>query len=832
MISPGGLQMSFCIKCGTKMGESDSFCIKCGWPAADASCPLQPDIVGDAALNQYGNGINMPICKSCGTQLMDGDVFCYKCGVTYNNEKDASTHNISLIWKCRCGFINSLDSDCCQKCYRPNTAEWQSGKLNYRAQEAEILSSPELQKPPASEANETSFQHASIITSVASVESEPTPPDLLQSTPTPDMPPLAPLSDLPQPGPSSPDLPQPVQPADNWADTDIPAPTPPMNNSDSTTNTPFNAGTAPSDELLQKKSPQKLHPAIIASLAAAAVIIVVLLIGIFSGWFVRDRDTTNPSIDSVADPEVPVSIAPAATQSGGGASTQPIPSPETPPPTVSTPVSPSEPDLSPKPEPAAAPETSVDWKQLYFEEMQAAIAYRDNINRDNLSNALDNHEGRYPLDLNGFMLADLNFDGVPELIIYGDGNYEAGIPGMKFFTITRNGVVKFFEGTADPPGNRYYDELGSPEFNWQLYKKKTDGSFVYMFCGEIGAEMQASSASIYSSDKSTLLDSSFAETAKMADLLERYDDQQGIQSWYFNGNEFTKDEYIRQRGNLLAGYEAMQYTFSTLIKWDYMADFTNSELWALLDSYVPEEDYVQVVGAGAEINVQGNLGAASDNEGYANPPSSNDNAAPEPRNQSLSNVIFSTNNWIRLCICWENGKTTVFERDRDSSIWTMESMDGNYRIVDPGFSDEVTAFTISFPTTSAKYKLFSDNTGSFNGESMTWYFETDPNFSKKSANGTNMTQDLGDALGHYMLISIKVLWSDGNSAILYKQSDGSWMMKDRGGSFSSASPKFSRSPGFVTMSFPSSSAQYTFYDNGVGTYNGEGFSWYYDYSDR
>jgi len=199
--------------------------------------------------------------------------------------------------------------------------------------------------------------------------------------------------------------------------------------------------------------------------------------------------------------------------------------------------------------------------------------------------------------------------------------------------------------------------------------------------------------------------------------------------------------------------------------------------------------------------------------------------------KTIDEVILGTSDWVKLSINWPNGQQTVFERNKGIDIWIMLSRDGSCRMVDPDFSSTRDAFTIGFPTTSTRYRLLEDNSGFFNGP-FTWTFETDQEFSKTSVAETKQTYLLNEILSGSMLIRINVHWSNGDTVILYRQDNGSWMMKGRNGSFASVKPSFSSSSGEVSASFPASSTQYVFHEDGSGAYGSESFNWTYDYSER
>ena len=219
------------------------------------------------------------------------------------------------------------------------------------------------------------------------------------------------------------------------------------------------------------------------------------------------------------------------------------------------------------PEPASA----VQWKQLYLAEMQAAAAYDESLRADD--DALSKHDwdGRYPFSLSGFMLADLNFDGIPELMILGDAASASTM--MRIFTIINNKVELIFTGW----GNTF-----------DLYRKISDGSLAYRLKSYNGDYIGAF-GSFYISDSSTLMDSYFREKAWRADFSETFDpdDPHAVPVWTFNGESVSEVEYYARIDGLLAGFQSVDYIPAELMHWD--TDFNTDGMRAFLNSYIPEK---------------------------------------------------------------------------------------------------------------------------------------------------------------------------------------------------------------------------------------------------
>ena len=201
-----------------------------------------------------------------------------------------------------------------------------------------------------------------------------------------------------------------------------------------------------------------------------------------------------------------------------------------------------------------------------------------------------------------------------------------------------------------------------------------------------------------------------------------------------------------------------------------------------------------------------------------------------PAPVTLDEAILDTIDWVMLTAVWADGRATVFERDRGSYVWTMQSREGNYRIVEPDFSYINGVFTIGFPTTSSRYYLNEDRTGYYGNETLTWSFETDPYYSKMSDSDVRQTYDLYGALSRYLLLTIHVYWRDGGTATFYRQSNGTWMLNRRGGGFSTVYPVISGDANQTVISFTDSSDAYALNSGGGGTYGGENCTWDYAYS--
>lgn len=214
---------------------------------------------------------------------------------------------------------------------------------------------------------------------------------------------------------------------------------------------------------------------------------------------------------------------------------------------------------------------SAQWKQLYLAQMQAALAYHDSVKWES-----HDQYGRYPLFLTGFALADLNFDGVPELMIFGDGASASEL--MRIFTISGNTTSVFFF------------DWGNPE-DLTLYRHKTNGSLAYMVKSSNG-DAEGGFTNTYFTGKSTPMNSNFKSSALLAEYLYyEYEDSAGnikIESHYsFKGETLSLLHYGVRMDEFLSDYQLVSYTPVSMF---VMGDPTPStaKLQAFLDSYVKE----------------------------------------------------------------------------------------------------------------------------------------------------------------------------------------------------------------------------------------------------
>jgi len=210
------------------------------------------------------------------------------------------------------------------------------------------------------------------------------------------------------------------------------------------------------------------------------------------------------------------------------------------------------------------------WKQIYLSEILAALAYSERMEEDSYARSKYDPSGKFAMYVHEFMLADLNFDGVPELLVFGDAASASYM--MRVFTIANGRAEMFFTGWGGEQ---------------KLYRKVADGSLAY-YLNCFNGDAQSLFGSIYVTDSDTLMDYLIRESAWVADYDEYYDldDTDAGPSWSISGISYSQDEYNEYFATLMDGYLAVDYVNARLEKWD--ADAGTAAIQAFLDSYIPE----------------------------------------------------------------------------------------------------------------------------------------------------------------------------------------------------------------------------------------------------
>jgi len=224
------------------------------------------------------------------------------------------------------------------------------------------------------------------------------------------------------------------------------------------------------------------------------------------------------------------------------------------------------------------------WMQLYFDEIQDALVYADSNDW-----GIHDQDGRYPLSPEAFILIDLNFDGIPELIISGDVT-GVDTPQYRIFTISGDRVEKIFLGYGLPPDSIYGDIYDAPTlyselFGWKLYRKISDGSMAYAVLDGGRFGHYYTGGDILLTNQTTVMDTNFLENTKIADFQILHDIDTFEPSFYFNEQEVDELEIVRMLNDLLSDYEAVNHIPAILWS-DYRGDIiTGDSIQMFLNSY-------------------------------------------------------------------------------------------------------------------------------------------------------------------------------------------------------------------------------------------------------
>jgi len=234
-----------------------------------------------------------------------------------------------------------------------------------------------------------------------------------------------------------------------------------------------------------------------------------------------------------------------------------------------------------------------DWKQLYFQEIKAMLKYIEGFDIDDHWH--DYLDEKYPLELDALVLTDLNFDGVPELIVFGNDNAPWG--SMRVFSINEYGVEYVFGdvGYLPDPSDNDYPFMPS-DFNLIPYWRTSDSRLAYMLLSWHITGGGSYDGDIYSISENTKLKNGFSENTKIASFSGTLGDYDDIDFVSFNDKEVNRSEYNKLLSNMLTGYEAIPYIPATLLMQDYGYWENNDNyaysvkddvLWAFLNSYSP-----------------------------------------------------------------------------------------------------------------------------------------------------------------------------------------------------------------------------------------------------
>ena len=217
-----------------------------------------------------------------------------------------------------------------------------------------------------------------------------------------------------------------------------------------------------------------------------------------------------------------------------------------------------------------------DWKDIYLGELLAAQEYSAAADFEN-----HDSESMYPLFLYAAYLIDLNFDGTPELLLFGPGTRD-GAQAMHIFTIDGDSVQLIYRGWGDMDAFKLYCKAGSNIHAFTFVSARWD--------------MTSWEGAYYLTNADTKMDRDFSLDAIFARFSERHDfDDEGNEldpTYTFNGKEVSKTDYDQLTDNMFAGYEELPYRPVGMI-WDSegygdtfsIALLSPAEIMPFLDSF-------------------------------------------------------------------------------------------------------------------------------------------------------------------------------------------------------------------------------------------------------
>jgi hypothetical protein len=217
-----------------------------------------------------------------------------------------------------------------------------------------------------------------------------------------------------------------------------------------------------------------------------------------------------------------------------------------------------------------------DWKEIYLGELLAAQDYSAAADFEN-----HDSESIYPLFLYAAYLIDLNFDGTPELLLFGPGTRD-GAQAMHIFKINGDSVQLIYRGWGDMDAFKLYRKAGSNIHAFTFVSARWD------MTSWIGA--------YYLTSADTKMNRDFSLNAIFARFSERHDfDDEGNEldpTYTFNGKEVSKTDYDQLTDNMFAGYEELPYRPVGMI-WDSegygdtfsIALLSPAEIMPFLDSF-------------------------------------------------------------------------------------------------------------------------------------------------------------------------------------------------------------------------------------------------------
>jgi len=217
-----------------------------------------------------------------------------------------------------------------------------------------------------------------------------------------------------------------------------------------------------------------------------------------------------------------------------------------------------------------------DWKYAYLDVMLEAQHFAE------AGVPGDGYDGRYPLQLTGYLLADLNFDGIPELLIFGDG--ASASDGVRIFTIKDTGVEMIFQGWANLSGLK-------------LYRNLSDGSFAWGFISANG-DYEWYGGEVHRTDANTLLDKDFASRTRTNTFSQENSYDSGRihtgSSYVIDGHSVSVSDFHMLIDELfpldefeLVDVNKVVLEYEYYDRWEGFTQRLSGELlWQYLESYV------------------------------------------------------------------------------------------------------------------------------------------------------------------------------------------------------------------------------------------------------
>lgn len=228
---------------------------------------------------------------------------------------------------------------------------------------------------------------------------------------------------------------------------------------------------------------------------------------------------------------------------------------------------------------------TADWKKIYLEELLAAQAYSKAADWEKH----DHFTSKYPMELYGAQLVDLNFDGTPELFLFGPG--AGASQEMRILAINGSKAEMIYNS---------WGNLGVIN----LLRKTGGGTLAFGFEGSNG-DLENYGGAFYLTTDETKMDKNFEKSAKFAEFVEMHQYQTNDQThdlielgseYIFNGRNVSGENYRQFLEDVFADYENLPYRPIGMI-WDsdwsgdsyHITLLTEDQIMPFLESFEPED---------------------------------------------------------------------------------------------------------------------------------------------------------------------------------------------------------------------------------------------------